>query len=340
MDVDRRAEVWQDAAQATTLVRGQEGGSAVMTAAPETDRTHQGVARIICWANDKGGVGKTSCTTNCAAQFSFNGFKVLIVDLNNQGNAVYDLGCKDSDINDQGANLAKAVMFGDALAPRKVPGRENLYIIPGGNHLANLPFNIISNKSTQGAKANLALRNALLPIAGEFDLIFIDTPPENLTMLDLALATSRWLMIPTRTDAASIGGMERVAQRFVEARQVNPHLRLMGAVLFATGRGAKAIHAKAYRKIERAFGGNSPAFRAFIGYSEALAQEARNDGKLAHELEALAAEQPAWWKALKDRADGKDIKRVPSTATNVSSDYSNVCVEMIDIITAAEETAR
>lgn len=296
------------------------------------------LSRVIVWANDKGGVGKTSCCTNCAGQFARNGFKVLIIDMNTQGNAVIDLGCRDSQINDKGLDLSHALTSGTPLTPQKVPGRENLYLVPGGEELQDVPFIIGLKRSRKGNVADLALQNVLMDIAPQFDLIFIDSPPENLLLLDLALAASRWLMIPTRTDSASIDGMRRVADQFVQAREINPQIQLLGAVLFATTRNATRIHTNAYNQIERAFGGKSPSFRSFIGYSEALAQEARDpeQGKLAHELETLAKDQPAWWEALRS---GEKRHRISLTASTVSTDYSNVCLEMINIISKAEKTA-
>lgn len=306
-----------------------------MTNNPHTDVLSK-LGRVIVWANDKGGVGKTSCTTNCAGQFARNGFKVLIIDMNNQGNAVYDLGCKNHEVNDNGLALFQSLASGVPLEPKKVPGRDNLYIITGGKELEDISFLISLKRTKKGKEANLILQKLLVEIAPEFDLIFIDTPPENLVLLDLALAASRWLMIPTRTDASSIEGMQRVSEQFALAKEINPRLQLMGAVLFATTRSASRIHANAYEQIEAAFGGRSPSFKSFIGHSEALAQVARDEdeGKLAHELETLAKEQPAWWEALRN---GEKPPRIPLRASNISTDYSNVCLEMINIINRAEK---
>lgn len=293
--------------------------------------------RVIVWANDKGGVGKTSSTVNCAGQFARNGFKVLIIDLNNQGNAVIDLGCTEDHVNDHGKALGQALLFGAPLVPKPVPGRDGMFIITGGSELESVPLHIGLKRAKEGPTADLALRNALMDVAPEFDLVFIDTPPENLLMLDLALAVAKWLMIPTRTDSASIWGMKRVALQFAQARKINPQIELMGAVLFATTRNATRIHAKAYQSIERSFGGKSPLFKAFIGHSEALAQEARDEdyGKLAHELEAMATDQLKWREAL--RSGESSPQRVSLTASTVSTDYSNVCLEMINIINRSEQ---
>ena len=296
------------------------------------------MGRVILLANDKGGVGKTTTTTNCAGQFALNGYKVLVVDLNNQGNAVIDFGCTEDPVNDDGEALFEALTTKRPIIPQPVPGRENLWIASGGEELEDIPVLISNRRMKHGNNANLALRRALEPVAGNFDIILVDTPPENLIMLDLGLAAARWLLIPTRTDRASIQGMRRVAKHFGPARELNPQIMLMGAILFATGRGSTKIHSDTYAEIEEAFGGNSPLFKSFVGYSEALARAMRDQGKLAHEMEKEAADQPAWWEVL--RAGGKDAtQRVPGTATNISSDYSQICVEMVEIIMTYEENA-
>ncbi|MGW8526969.1 ParA family protein [Nocardiopsis sp. NPDC055824] len=296
------------------------------------------MGRVILLANDKGGVGKTSTTSNCAGQFALNGYKVLVVDLNNQGNAVIDFGCAEDPINDEGEALFEAITMGRPIVPQLVPERDNLWLASGGEQLEDIPQLVASRRIKHGANANLALRKSLEPVAGKFDIILVDTPPENLIMLDLGLAAARWLLIPTKTDTASIRGMRRVASHFVPAREINPEIMLMGAVLFATGRTSTKIHSETYAEIEEAFGGNSPLFKSFVGHSEALARAMRSQGKLAHELEKEAADQPAWWQAL--RSGGKDAtKQIPGTATNISSDYSQICVEMVEIIMSYEEAA-
>lgn len=291
--------------------------------------------RVIATGNDKGGVGKTSITDNCAGQFARSGYRVLIVDLNRQANTLRDFGLKGSDIDDEGKGLAGALMLDYSLVPKKVPRRENLYILPGGRHLASLTFHVNELSRTEGPKANFILRNALKAIVGKFDLIIIDTPPENLALLDLALAAARWLLIPIKSDETSIDGMKRVAENFVTARQINPRLALMGTVLFATNRTATNIHKETYDEVSEAFGGNSPMFTTFIGHSEALAKRARKLGKLVHELEREAAEQPQWWQVL--REGGTNRNAIPRTASTVSADYSKLCFEIVNKINEAEK---
>jgi chromosome partitioning protein len=292
------------------------------------------LTRTIAIANDKGGVGKTSLTANLSALYATAGYKVLIVDLNRQANLADDLGYRGSPIDDQGVAFITALQHGQALKPQSVPGRSGLDVIVGGESLTSLTAIVLSNLSTQGVDAYLALARALAPAAEPYDLILIDTPPENTTLVDLALRAARWLLIPTKSDKGGVGGMRLLAGRFTAARQTNPALGLLGVVLFATGRNSTAIHRSVRQAVEQEFGaGNSPMLTTFIGAAEKLAKDARDAGRVIHELESDAAKQPAWWESLRA---GERVNRIPPTATNVAEDYRKLAAEVLDILAAAE----
>jgi cellulose biosynthesis protein BcsQ len=283
-------------------------------------------------------VGKTSITANLAALYSTAGYRVLIVDLNRQANLSDDLGYRDSAIDDQGLALLNALQHQMPLVPQPVPGRPGLDVIPGGVKLTALTGIIISALSVEGPDAYLALARAIAPIAEPYDLVIIDTPPENTTLVDLALRTARWLLMPTKSDGGGLVGMKLLAERFVAARQTNPALALLGVVLFATGRKSTAIHREVRQEVEEAFGAaNSPMLTTFIGAAEALAKKTRKNGRVAHELESDAAQEPAWWASLKSEEAGeKKESRIPPTATNVAEDYRKLGAEVLDVLEAAE----
>lgn len=293
------------------------------------------LTRCIAIANDKGGVGKTSVTANLAALYSEAGYKVLVVDLNRQANLSDDLGYRDSEIDDQGLGLLLALQLGQALTPKPVPNRPGLDVIPGGTKLTSLTAVIITSLSTQGNSAYSALAAALAPIAEPYDLILIDTPPENTTLVDLALRAARWLLMPTKSDGGGLVGMKLLAERFVAAKADNPNLGLLGVVLFATGRNSVAIHREVRAEVEQAFGATgSPMLTSFIGSAEKLARETRKNGRVAHELESDAAQQPTWWESL--RAGEKGTRSIPPTAATVAEDYRKLAGEVLDILGAAE----
>lgn len=288
---------------------------------------------MVSLINDKGGVGKTSLTSNLGGQLAAAGYQVLLVDLNRQANLADDLGYRDSDVDDQGAGLVAAVMGGHAVRP--VTGvRPNLHVVPGGIQLADLTPVLLSRFQSQGRRAFLGLAASLEPVAADYDLILIDTPPENVTLGDLALGASRWVLMPTKSDSGGLVGMKLVAQRFALTREINPDIGLLGVVLFATGRGASAIQSEVRRDVAAAFGGQSPVLTSVVRHSERVGRDSRKLGRLAHELEVAAAAQPAWWESLRK---GERTPRISATAASVSADYRELAAEVLQVLSAAED---
>lgn len=295
----------------------------------------EALARVLAVVNDKGGVGKTSIAANMAGQLAAAGFSVLLIDLNRQANLSDDLGFRGTGLDDQGRGLVQAIQYDEPLSP--VRGvRQGLDIVPGGEHLELLTPLMITRMSNAGRDAFRVLGDGLVPIADDYDITIIDTPPESTILGDLALGAARWVLMPTRSDAGGLVGMTLVAKRFQQARQINPHISLLGAVLFGTGTRSVAIHEHVRTQVANAFGGHSPMFATTIRYAEKTAQDARRLGKLAHELEEELASQPSWWEELRT---GQRSARLSATAASVSADYRDLAAEVLDVLRQAEEAA-
>lgn len=291
------------------------------------------LGRVIAIVNEKGGVGKTTLTSNLAGQTAASGYRVLVVDLNRQANLALDLGYRGREgVDDEGDGLLTALMRGKPLTVAR-DIRPGLDVVAGGEHLEDLTPVMLSHITKQGHKAFLALAKALAPIAGEYDLTLIDCPPENTILDDLALGAARWVLIPTRSDDGGLDGMKLVAKRFIKAREINPAIGLLGVVLFATSTTAKAIHAEVRASVAETFGGDSPLFQTTIRYAERIARDCRRNGQLAHELEEAARVQPEWWKMLRE---GQKVSRISSTAASVSADYQALAVEVLSTLGTAE----
>jgi chromosome partitioning protein len=288
--------------------------------------------RVIAVTNGKGGVGKTSITANTAGLLAAAGYRVLAVDLDPQGNLSEDLGYADR--SDDGHAIHTALLTGQPLAP--LTGiRPNLDVCPGGDATADLAAALTSRLQRQGGDAVQALAASLTPIAGAYDAILIDCPPALETMQALALAASRWVLIPAKTDASSRKGLREVARRFVAAREVNPDLEVLGVVLFGVGASATRVRARAHDLIADDLGGAVPILTATIRHLEAAATDARERGLLAHELEAAAAEGPAWWELRQGAEPGE---RVAASAGTLAGDYQRLAEEIVGLLTSAEST--
>jgi chromosome partitioning protein len=295
------------------------------------------LARTIAMVNDKGGVGKTSLVANLAGQFAAAGYRCLLVDLNRQANLADDLGFRDGPVDDHGAGLLLSIVGGSPLRPSEGV-RPGLDVVPGGARLVDLVPLMVSRVQEQGREAFRALADVLAPVAGDYDLVFVDCPPETTILTDLALTAARWVLMPTKSDVGGLVGMRLVGERFALARELNPALGLLGAVLFATGSRSRVVHAEVREAVARAFGGHSPLFTTSIRHAERTAQDARRLGKLAHELEQEVAAQPAWWAALRAGQKEDGGRRLSPTAASVAGDYRDLGVELLTLLREAEES--
>ena len=292
--------------------------------------------RVVSIVNDKGGVGKTSIAANLGGQFAGAGYRTLLIDLNRQANLADDLGYRGSQEDDQGAGLLASVMAGTPLVP--IPNvRPNLDVVCGGARLEDLNPVMVSRLQHHGRTSFRVLGDVLAPIAADYELIFIDCPPESTVLSDLALGAARWVLMPTKSDYGGLVGMMLVADRVTLAKEINARIGLLGVVLFATGSRSRLIHSEAHASVDTAFGGHSPWFTTRIRHAERTAQDGRRLGKLAHELEIEAEEQPAWWEALRFNLRAP---RVSPTAASVSGDYRALGVEVLRALQTAEDIER
>lgn len=286
------------------------------------------LSHVYCFANDKGGVGKTTASSHSSALMAADGLRVLLVDLNGQGNVAEDFGFTDADgVDDDGKGLYAAVTVGIPLQPRSI--RPNLDIIPGGKWVRKIPAFMSGEMKNpqQAARMYTALARALLPIAGNYDAIVLDTPPENEEILSLALGASRFVIVPMKTDASSRKGLLTVARLMREVRAFNPYLFLLGIFLFASGKGATRIRQDMKDGVQEDFNNSAYVFEAFIRHSESAASNIRANGKMVHELEQLIRQDPSQWKV---RAGARrSATQVSDSNSGVAEDFQRLTREIL-----------
>ena len=143
--------------------------------APVPQKTHEtrAIDRVVSLANGKGGVGKTTTAANVGGYVALAGSRVLMVDLDPQGDLARDLGYE----RQGGRELFQALIAGTApMILRNV--RENLDVIPGGQDLEDIQGIMLSRSSRSDAgDFGDMLYAVLAPLADDYDLILIDTPP-------------------------------------------------------------------------------------------------------------------------------------------------------------------
>lgn len=298
--------------------------------------TDTNLDRVIAVINGKGGVLKTTLVANIGGLLAASGFKVLVIDLDPQGNLAEDLGYTGTETDDGGRALARSLIFNDPLEPvRDV--RPNLDVLPGGPGLdqATAALAVQGNKDPDGAK--LALANVLRPMAGDYDVVLLDCPPGDETLQTAATAAARWALVPVKSDKSSRKGLTAVAHRLDSVVAINPDLDLLGVVLVATGTTSRAIQREARDAIASLFGGDTDVtFTATVRHSEATAQATRERGLLVHELDEHIANGPKWYHVRAGTAAAETL--APRSAASVADDLQAVAQELVARITAAETT--
>ena len=183
------------------------------------------MAKIISFSNQKGGVGKTTSAVNIAASLGILGYKVLIIDLDPQGNATSGVGISKKalkySINDILTGECAAV---DAILDTEY---ENLKIIPANITLAAAEYNLYSEGSSESV-----MKNALAPIKDNFDYIIIDCPP-SLSMLTVnAMVASDGVIIPMQCEFYALEGLSQLTVTINRIKaNYNPSLNIAGILI-------------------------------------------------------------------------------------------------------------
>lgn len=280
--------------------------------------------------NGKGGVGKTSLSANLAGIAARDGWRVLLVDLDPQGNLSADLGYLDDAGNDAGERLLNAIETGRAVEPL-THVRPGLDVVTGGDALDQIEDRIRRQIYSGDRAALFAVHHAIAPIAASYNLIVIDCPPSMGTLVDLGYTAAGYLVIPTRGDAASLNGLTRAATRFVNVRRTtNPHLALLGVALFGFGTQDVKLVAKARTQLTEALAGIAPVFDSFIRATRKAPDDMREFGLLAHEYLERSRNAPKWYQ-------DKSAPRFSASADGLAEDYQRLSSE---ILTAYAERQR
>ena len=301
------------------------------------------LSRVIAVMNGKGGVFKTTLTANLGGLLAYNGQRVLLVDLDPQGNLAEDLGYTGDDRDDRGAALADALQTeGRYLTEPVKQVRPNLDVFVGGPELEKASAFLVTRGSISET-TQLALARVLAPIASQYDIVLIDCPPGEEALQTAAAGAARWILAPVKSDASSRRGFEAVADRMQLVRSeradgavgVNPTIGLLGVVLVGVNPSATVVQREARHRIEgEGAEASGDVFTATVRHSEATAQAARERGLLVHELDEKNAEAPKWYQVLKGEAAAASF--APPTATSVADDFQSVTEELIGRLATAE----
>ncbi|MEV4366726.1 ParA family protein [Nonomuraea sp. NPDC049637] len=181
---------------------------------------------MIAVANQKGGVGKTTTSVNIAAALSMHGQRVLVVDLDPQGNASTALATEHrGDVPDVYQVLVDDLPMVEIV--KQVPEMPNLYCAPATIDLAGAEIELVSLVAREAR-----LRRALAAYEAEFDYIVIDCPPSLGLLTVNALVAAEEVMIPIQCEYYALEGLGQLLRNvdLIKAH-LNPALRLSTIVL-------------------------------------------------------------------------------------------------------------
>lgn len=184
------------------------------------------MARVICIANQKGGVGKTTTTVNLAAGLAQLGKRVLIVDLDPQGNASSGLGIKRHENHE---NNIYQVLIGEKTIQETTQTTQTsgLKIVPANPDLVGAEIELVDMPHRE-----YRLKEAIAKVSTQYDFVLIDCPPSLGLLTVNALSAANTFLVPLQCEYYALEGLSQLLNTAgLIKKSLNPTLRIEGIVL-------------------------------------------------------------------------------------------------------------
>lgn len=193
------------------------------------------MGKVIAMVNQKGGVGKTTTSINLAASLGILSKKVLMIDLDPQGNATTGVGINKGDVE----NSIYEVLIGQAVIEDAIikTKYKNMSIIPAYTNLAGIDIVFINKERKAVADGQMfdktgELKKSVLKIKDNYDYIIIDCPPSLGVLTTNALAASDSVIIPVQCEFFALEGVMQLMNTIMLAKKkINPNLEIEGVLL-------------------------------------------------------------------------------------------------------------
>jgi chromosome partitioning protein len=188
-------------------------------------RARTGAPPIFAVVNQKGGVGKSTTSVNLSASLAELGLKILLIDLDPQGNATSGFGLNK---NERELCIYNALLGETPLSEIIEPvAVEGVFVVPSTIQLAGAEIELVSAMSRENR-----LKQVLDPVAGDFDAVMIDCPPSLGLLTINALTASNSLIIPIQCEYYALEGLSKLLDsiRLVKTH-LNPNLEIFGVVM-------------------------------------------------------------------------------------------------------------
>lgn len=205
------------------------------------------MAKVIAITNQKGGVGKTTSAVNLAYYFAKAGKKVLLVDLDPQGNATSGLGVDKQQLQH---TMLEVVQGSIPLEQVVLPtDHKNLFLAPSTPHLANAEVEL-----AQAERRFVRLRDAL-EASNDYDFILIDSPPSLSLLTVNGLIAAHYVLLPVQAEFYALEGLGQLLETMQLVRKgLNPTLELIG-VLVTMMDSRTSLSGQVHEEIKRHFPG-------------------------------------------------------------------------------------
>ena len=207
------------------------------------------MGKAIAIFNQKGGVGKTTTNINLAACLALKGKKVLILDIDPQGNTTSGIGVSKKTLEKTVYNI----LVDDEFDPREAiinTSVENLDLIPASVDLAGAEVKLVQIDGREKA-----LKNGLDKIRDNYDYIFIDCPPSLGLLTINSLAAVDSVLIPIQCEFYALEGVSQLVSTIeLVKKSLNPSLKVQGVILSMFD-GRTNLSAQVVQEVKKYFGG-------------------------------------------------------------------------------------
>ena len=183
------------------------------------------MAKIFSLCNQKGGVGKTTTAVNLATYLAQKNKKILLIDIDPQGNSTSGLGLNKNEVPAGSYELISGeISISEVILPTCV---TDLYIIPSNSNLAGAEIELISYE-----RREYVLKNVLEHIQAQYDFVLVDCPPSLGLLTINALVASAGMLIPLQCEYYALEGLGQLLHTYQLVREkLNPELEVAGVIL-------------------------------------------------------------------------------------------------------------